>query len=242
MTNGQTMVLEFGFDGFRMVSLAARRQLRLHMPTGHGGNDNSSLKHSAIWYPDVPPPTVNLNEDFLVASEMYMSGYRPLFWSWFGGRGGIYLASLVKIRIIGFIGRIDFFFDTPEVPTGCRSFGRIEDSEDREDEDDEAVEFPIDGPGGEVIDRVEIRQGLFLEGAAEWLRREGYLTWLKLHTNRGRTCEVGRTPTSRKMSVAEKEISAAPGTVITGFYGVQYRYLGFHLMSLGVITEPLRKT
>jgi len=109
-----------------------------------------------------------------------MSGYRPLFWSWFGGRGGIYLASLVKIRIIGVIGRIDFFFDRPEVPTGCRSFGRIDDSEDSEDEDNETVEFPIDRPRGEIIDRVEIRQGLFLEGATKWLRREGHLTWLKV--------------------------------------------------------------
>ncbi|KAK4155856.1 hypothetical protein C8A00DRAFT_41589 [Chaetomidium leptoderma] len=215
MTIGRTM-------GLRMLSVAAVRQRGLQMPAGHSGKDNHSLRHSAIWYPDVPPPTLNLNQDFLVAPEAHTSGFKPLFWSWFGGPGGIYLASLVKVRITGEIGRIDFFFDTPEVPAGCQSFGRIEPWEDKDnnsDDDLKVVEFPIDGPGGEVIDSVEIRQEVRREDLVEWWNSEGYLTWLEIHTNRGRTLKVGSKSKARNGSVVKKRIAATPGTAITGFYG-----------------------
>ncbi|KAK3305101.1 uncharacterized protein B0T15DRAFT_188618 [Chaetomium strumarium] len=232
---GQNMVLEFGFDGFRMVSLAAQLPTP-HMSTGR------SLRSSAIWYPEVPHASLDLNEGFLVEPQEYTSGYRPLFWSCFGGPGGIYLSNLVKITIIGVIDRIEFSFDIQEVPAECRSFGRMGDWEDDEiDDNDGVVEFPIDGPGGEVLDRVELLQELFPEesGAADWLCKEGQLTWLKIYTNRGRMCEVGLKSESRKRHVVRKELSAPS---ITGFYGCQYRHLGSSIISLGVITEPVLET
>ncbi len=74
-----------------------------------------------------------------------------------------------------------------------RSFGRVEeednqdggDDEDNDDENNydsnnEVVEFLIDGPGGEIIDNVEVRQELLLRDTGGWLCREGHLTWLKV--------------------------------------------------------------
>ncbi|KAK3896768.1 hypothetical protein C8A05DRAFT_39683 [Staphylotrichum tortipilum] len=201
-----------------MVSIAAAQEPLVETPTcSKGDDDDNSLSHSAIWYPDMPPPGLALNESFLVAPDVYTSSYRPLFWSRFGVHGGMYLAALVKITISGATGRMDFSFPNPTVPDECRSFGRIADDGD----DDETVEFPIDGPGGEIIDRVERYQELFATDAPGWLAREGDLIWLKIHTNRGWSCEVSSKPGSDETLMAEKEFLAAPGTLTTGFYGVR---------------------
>jgi hypothetical protein len=165
-----------------MVSLAVCPQASGKVPTSLGANDNSyNLRDSAIWYPQPPPTTLNLNEHLLVAPDMYTSGYRPLFWTWFGGPGGSLLSKLVKIKIFGYIGRIDFIFSCPGMTTECQSFGRIDidDSEETENEQDKAVEFMIDGPGGETINRVEIYQAI-LPTTSDWLSREGILTRLKV--------------------------------------------------------------
>jgi hypothetical protein len=75
---------------------------------------------------------------------------------------------------------MDFSFNNDGVPRDCRSFGRIEDDVD---EDAIVAEFQVDGPGGEIINRVEIRQEILLEDAAEWACREGYLLGLKVRVS-----------------------------------------------------------
>ncbi|KAL2172976.1 uncharacterized protein P884DRAFT_213424 [Thermothelomyces heterothallicus CBS 202.75] len=246
----EMMALEFGFDAFRMVSVGAVRPVESSMSSSHGADDNS-LRHSAVWYPDVPSPTLNLNEDFLLAPRTYVSGFKPLFWSRFGGPGGVHLKHLVKLTVVDLdIGRIDFSFNSSSVPAECWRFSRIGDpkrkkdedeDEDEEDDDSEIVEFPIDGPGGEMINKVEVGQQLLRGNVENWLYKEGHLTWLKIHTNRERALEVGSKYTSRRNIMVEKEFRAAPGTAITGFYGSRCRNQGCTLMSLGVMTEPLSK-
>ncbi|KAK3294182.1 uncharacterized protein B0H64DRAFT_400073 [Chaetomium fimeti] len=245
ITSGQTMVLEVGFDGFRMVSFALCRQPTGPQPKGPPKGPRTDgdeiLRDTAIWYPHLPPPDLDLNEDFLVAPDVYRSGFRPLFWTRFGGPGGIYLANLVKINITHVVSRMDFIFNRPGAPTDCRTFGRIHidnSAEESEDEDDKPIEFPIDGPGGEVIHKIEICQAFF---TADWIDREGYLALLKIHTNRGRTCEIGKKPKAGKKPNVEKEFVAAPGTAITGFYGAREIHLRSGITSFGVITEPLLK-
>ncbi|KAK4243852.1 hypothetical protein C7999DRAFT_17857 [Corynascus novoguineensis] len=214
------IALEVGFDGFRMVRIAvAPQQSQISRAPW---NDDNKLRCSAIWYPDVPPLSLDLNEDFFLPLQNYTWGFRPLFWSCFGGPGGIHLAHLTKISAGLWSGliRLDFSFDR-EVPAECQSFGRHEDSEYGE-----GVEFPIDGPGGELIDAVEIWQRYPLEDddADEWFLQEGELAWLKIRTNRGRTWEFGKKKLNRQShSIVKREIVAAPGTVITGFFGAQVR-------------------
>ena len=177
----------------------------------------------------------------------------------------MYLSSLVKITIRKSSGRMDFSFAGPDVPNECRSFGRIAGDHDEDDDSeaevkDKIVEFPIDGFGGEVIDKVEIRQG-FVKNARGRFSREGCLTWFKvptylfvspsgslvcvgktddkeIHTNRDRMCEVGSTRVSRNTRIVDKEFSVAPGTAITGFYGIQEHGFRLSQSMLGVITEP----
>ncbi len=198
-----------------MVSIAVPQQTCVTASAnGHG-----KLRRSALWYPNVPPPLVNLNEDFFLPLQSYTWGYRPLFWTRFGGPSGSYLSHLIKITAswAGGLLRMDFLFDR-KIPDDCQRFGQHEDSENGT-----VIEFSVDGPGGEVIDQVEVRQHYPSEReyVAAWSRREGQLAWLKVTTNRGRTCEFGRKPNSRSKSIVQKKVSATQGSAITGFFGAQ---------------------
>jgi hypothetical protein len=163
----------------------------------------------------------DLNEDFFVAPQQYTSGCRPIFWTRFGGPGGVYLPHLTKVAVscASYLRRIDFSFDK-EVPAECQRFGRLGDPQHTT-----RIEFWIDGPGGEVISKVELDQEFPAGGhnPPAGSRHEGSLLWVKLSTNRGRTCDFGRR--SRSRHVVKREMSAAPGTAITGFYGSQVRCL-----------------
>ncbi|KAK4032771.1 hypothetical protein C8A01DRAFT_40772 [Parachaetomium inaequale] len=182
--------LKVGFDGFRMVSIAL-----LQPPHTPGAPRHGTLRRSAIWYPDLPPP----------ALWAYAASTSPST-----GRCRPSAGALAGLNI----------------------------------KQAETTEFAIDGPGGEVIDSVEIYQQYPAGGAMgpRWLHEEGELCWLKMHTNRGRACEVGEKPKSRSKSktVVRKEFSAAPGTAITGFFGAQYRNQASPITAFGVITELLR--
>ena len=164
-----------------MTSLAiAVSQPAIHPPTGLGIHDDSDLRRLAIWHPDVPPRRLNLNERFVVAPDAYTWGYTPLFWTYFGGCGGVNLAALEKITIRGASGSIHFSFSNPEVPDECRSFGRTADYADLDNET-EAIELLIDGPGGELIDKVELCQEILpADDDSGWLGRQGILAWLKV--------------------------------------------------------------
>jgi hypothetical protein len=154
-------------------------QQPVHPPAGFGSHGDYDLRRLAIWYPDVPPRKLNLNESFAVAPDAYARGYAPLFWTWFGGRGDIYLAALEKITIGAVSGCIHFSFANPEVPDECRSFGRAAKYADR-DKESQPIELLIDGPGGEVIDKVELCQELSPTDAPGWLARQGFLVWFKV--------------------------------------------------------------
>jgi hypothetical protein len=198
-----------------MVSIAVPQQQDTTMVSGH-----DILRRSAIWYPDIPPPMLNLNESSFMPLQAYTWGFKPFFWACFGGPGGIYLTHLTKITSWGSgrLLRLDFSFDRDEVPAECRRFGQI-----KEGEDTERFEFVIDGPGGEVVDKVVVYQEFRSEGegAASSFSREGTLAWLKMSTNRGRACDFGTRFHSRRRPVVRTEFSAAPGTAINGFFGAR---------------------
>ena len=198
-----------------MVSITVSQQDSVETRAdGHG-----RLRRSALWYPDVPPPLVSLNEDFFIPLQSYTWGYRPLFWTRFGGPGGSYLSHLTKVTAswAGGLLRMDFSFDR-EVPDECRRFGRHEDSEN-----ERVIEFLVDGPGGEVIDQVEVWQQYPSEReyVVAWSRQKGKLACLKVSTNRGRMCEFGRKPNSRSKPVIQRKVSAPQGMAITGVFGAQ---------------------
>lgn len=68
--------------------------------------------------------------------------------------------------------RIRFAFDKEDVPAEHRSFGRLKE----EEENEETVEFSIDGPGGERIESIEMRH-YYAEPkeALPWIVKEGIM-------------------------------------------------------------------
>lgn len=123
------------------------------VPPTDAVQDTSALRHSAVWYPEVPAPTLCLNDDSFLPRSFFTSGYKPLFWSCFGGPGGVYLAHLTRIRVswVGSAIRCIKFSYNTDVSAKHQLFER-QQFEGYCSE----LEFDIDGPGGEGIESIAI--------------------------------------------------------------------------------------
>lgn len=136
------------------------------------------MRNSAVWYPDIPPAHLNLNEEFFFPAQSYTQGFKPLFWTHFGGPGGIYLKDLHRISWSTADEIMAFEFQKEDVPLDCRMFGRAP-LPDSDDEDNLDI-FDIDGPGGERITAIEISQKYYKEDGERWLMSEGALALFKV--------------------------------------------------------------
>jgi hypothetical protein len=143
-------------------------------PTPEMQREITRLGHSAVWYPDLPSLTLCLNEDAFLPRNHYVDAYKPLFWTSFGGPGGIFLQHLTKISVIcrGGIRRIEFFYNT-EIPSKFCVLGKL-----NPDEYAKKIDFVIDGPGGEIISVVEVSQH-YDSSSGDWLAKEGALVSCK---------------------------------------------------------------
>ncbi|KAF2970831.1 hypothetical protein GQX73_g2783 [Xylaria multiplex] len=140
--SGPIMAMKVGFDGCKVVSLAVAESIP--------PPECTSLRDSAFWYPRAPPAGLHLNDVHFTAKDTATTRYQPLCWTMFGGRGGVYLRSLVGLSVtcFGTVRNIEFHYDSEEVPVECRKVGRCRT------EGINVIHFPIDGPDGEVIDSV----------------------------------------------------------------------------------------
>ena len=134
-----------------MVSIAV--YTRPPPPTHRALQPGIRLRDSGWWYPRLLPRNLCLNEGSFPPVDHYAMGYRPLFWCHFGGPGGKYLSHLTGIRVAswGGIFRIHFSFDK-EVPAEHQTLGRRKGEIGYED----AIDFSIDGPGGERIEIIKM--------------------------------------------------------------------------------------
>ncbi|KAI9872225.1 MAG: hypothetical protein M1830_001895 [Pleopsidium flavum] len=134
-----------------MVSLGVAEKLSSHIEMSM--MQSKSLRDTALWYPNIPEPGLCLNDDYFTGEDPSAVGYRPLCWKLFGGPGGIYLQSLTDISVtrLGSLCGIEFHYNTDEVPAEWRKLGRRKSTEY-----EQVMRFPIDGPGGEIIETVEV--------------------------------------------------------------------------------------
>ncbi|KAF6239198.1 hypothetical protein HO173_002459 [Letharia columbiana] len=103
------------------------------------------------------------------------------------------------------------------------------------------MHFPIDGPGGEIIETVEVNlvdlKSLYGEPAQSFYGHRK-LRSFKISTNYGNSFHfqpAGDAPDELPL----RPMVIAPGTTITGFYASQNPEMG--LISLGVISEVIRR-
>lgn len=94
-----------------------------------------------------------LNDESFTGECPSTAGYQPLFWTLFGGPGGIYLRSLTEVSVtrLGDLCGIEFRYDTEDLSMRTRTLGRRNITEFSR-----IMRFPIDGPGGELIQTVEV--------------------------------------------------------------------------------------
>ncbi len=114
--------------------------------------EKDTLRSLGLWYPNIPGPTLSLNESSFWPRSNHLHGYQPLVWTTFGGPGGKYLNHLIRISVTlgGGLRGIDFTYNT-DVPVEYRSLGHCPPKEDAK-----VVDFAIDGPGGEIINAIEL--------------------------------------------------------------------------------------
>ncbi|PGH23669.1 hypothetical protein AJ80_02275 [Polytolypa hystricis UAMH7299] len=194
-----------------------------HVPESLRREQLLPLRDIAHWTPSIPDNALSLNERFFKEPRRDLFKYRPLSFFLFGGPNGIYLKNLARISV--WCGRdtslygIDFTYNMEIDGQTVHALGRSELGVRK-------IDFQIDGPGGEVIQAVQI------------YRKYPYGLWsFEIHTNRDRSikfpcCGVeGSTPSTH--------VTVAPSGIITGLYGCFVQGVRIRMESLGVVSEEI---
>ncbi|KAK4174692.1 hypothetical protein QBC36DRAFT_292194 [Triangularia setosa] len=208
---GRDLGSSSGFDTFRLVNVAAvLNDSGIHDDNADGiVEPDRRLKDSGLWYPRAPPDDIKLNGDFCPIKS-FLSGFEP-----------------ISERLV-------VEYNRGEIPEKCRKFGRGRVPEPYYRK---TIGFAINGPGGERIVAVNIRQKHSIYREATHYTEE-VLASPEICTNHGRSCYFAiNDEHDRDYIVAFKEsrFSVKHGMPITGFYGAQ-NYQS-NLAALGVMTE-----
>ncbi|KAI0969761.1 hypothetical protein F4678DRAFT_438108 [Xylaria arbuscula] len=217
--------LVVGFDAFKMVSLATTK-------TPMQTPEDDSLRSLGLWYPDVPGSALSLNESSFMRPSDVSDGHNPLFWATFGGPGGKYLKHLIQISVTigGGLRRIDFTYDI-NVPAEHRSFGHCPPRRYFS-----VVDFVIDGPGGEIINAIELD---YFHNTSSSMEDYWGVYSCKMSTNHARSC-LFTSKMGEKSDHITRVVELDPKATITGFYASEgpngwTKSHGFR--ALGVISE-----
>ncbi|KAH8707412.1 hypothetical protein HC256_010688 [Beauveria bassiana] len=196
--------------------------------------EDTNLRHTAVWYPKVPPEDLVLNDGSFTGLRPVSTTYQPISWIKFGGQRGKNLPH-VKGVMIKFdnasLSGLQFVYDCDVPETGnaaSESFGRCGPSKM-----EGALLFSIDGAAGERITSISVGLAVYENPDYPEHLRHGIIQYLTMSTNFDRTTSLGKKKDGFRM----KNVDVASGTTITGFYG--HFAWGDGLINLGVISEYL---
>lgn len=213
-----------------MVSLTVYHQSP--SPAQAAADDENRLRNSGMWYPDVPGPNLCLNEDSFSPRDHYLGGYQPLFWTSFGGQGGVYLQHLTGLSVVwggGGVRRVDFAYDVA-VPSEHRTFGCQMPGEWTR-----TIDFALDGPGGEIIEAVEVFQH-YPEAGYRWMVKEGTMEAF-------RVSQTNMRPPS--LRIPQPQPPPPSRTLPRDSYWADQQYEGVHkpreVMPLLVASRPAKQ-
>ena len=138
-------------QGYKVTSLA----VRVSRPNqSHAAYPSKmSLRQAALWYPNIPPNKLLLNEKSFAGQGPLSANYRPLCWIHFGGPGGKSL-DYVQGNLVQFshgLHGLQFVYDEAYGRRHSDKLGRC-----KEQESQFKPLFPIDGVKGERIDSVHV--------------------------------------------------------------------------------------
>ncbi|KAK2772311.1 hypothetical protein FQN53_004644 [Emmonsiellopsis sp. PD_33] len=220
------------YDGCKICSIGVSRGIRLVSEP-----QPKSLVDTALWYPSAPEPPLCINDDEPSVTKTTETSYLPLCCTLFGGPGGIYRRYLTGISCrygawIPGLRAIELHYNADSVPTECRNIGQLVRYKT-----DTVTFFPIDGQGGEVIDRVEAGFDSPDDSEAYVDYHKGGLMTLKISTNRGREITLDCPNGDRGCAATYRTLIITPGTTLTGFYWSWDIMAG--IISIGAISEKL---
>ncbi|PVH94892.1 hypothetical protein DM02DRAFT_618273 [Periconia macrospinosa] len=228
-------LLKAGFDAMKIVSLA------ISEGTLASSVQPLSLREDAFWLPVIPPEGLIFNDHS--RDKVWVNRtQRPYNMILFGGSRGENLSKLVQlvVWIVGFgnhIHGVEFRYNTEIDGRKIHTIGRcgpFSDAEPRQEapfdsSEDQMISFDIDGPGGERINHVYIRND-FCE----------QLYGFRLCTNRGREVTI---PPPHSAAYDDKRpfvLVDTTQTEIIGFYSLLETLVIFS--TLGVISRNHCKT
>lgn len=135
-----------------MISLAIGGNLRSAHKEATPEIDH--LRKYALWHPKIPESELFLNERFFMGEDPLVPGYRPLHRTLFGGPDGSDLRSLTGISVTLFDNQpfsMKFFYNNERI-----SRERLELGYHPSKVFWRTIIFPVDGPGGEIIEVVDV--------------------------------------------------------------------------------------
>lgn len=206
----------------------------------------TNLRHRGLWYPDIPSPRLSLNESSVSGVDLHKYRFHPLFWTMFGGAGGMRLSHLTSISVLfnSCIRVIRFGYHGNEAEQGVHTteLGRYRPGELEETGETRTESFRINGAGGERISAISLRIKC-PNRRNETTFSETWMTGLKVLTNHYRSHVFSDYTWEDELGVDEKqsEIRPEPGTIITGLYAHQVRKQLVPLPYTGMSNAILRR-
>lgn len=151
-----------------MVSLAVVEEF----PAGCGNFAAliESLPGTYVRHYSCPPPGLYLSRFAWINSWVSPSKHeQPFVWTYFGSQNGENLKHLIGITatVTNTVHHVEFGYSRTGIPDQCRSMGCRCSPQNARD-----IPFSIDGPGGEVIEAVDV--GLEVTDGLDWIKSENH--------------------------------------------------------------------
>ncbi|XHG02713.1 hypothetical protein AWENTII_006054 [Aspergillus wentii] len=218
-------VLKACFDEYKMVKLAVgSKPLRVAKKQPPPSWMDYMMKN-ALWYPKIASGKLCFNEDSFSGGDILVPGYRPIVWTLFGDEDGSRLSSLTQMMIMVYRERfwkLVFFYGSEVSFTRGIDLGRLPDVPRN---NGPVIRFPIDGPGGERIDSVQVVIRNKSSRISSRYFRSGTPLYYKFSTNRGRHIWTRRDEELLELpkGTSLHTLHIMPGTIPIGFYAVKVR-------------------
>ncbi|KAK2750687.1 hypothetical protein FQN57_002760 [Myotisia sp. PD_48] len=209
---GPVRALGVGIDAYKLVILAVSEENSIAPPPPRVRERSRSIRSTELWYPQIPSHDVLINDPYQILT-IGDPRFTPMVWTHFGGPNGIYLRSIteISINLYSSFCSIEFQYNIKDIPPSVCKFGLLGSLLDQYIK---FTRFPIDGPGGELIQKIDI--GVTQEEPKQLVS----ISVFKISTNFGR---IGYFLSQNDSPNVTRwvSLSVAPGSTITGLWGTQ---------------------
>lgn len=137
-----------------------------------------SLRRAAIWYPNIIPHGLVLNEDSFTGENPLSTGYQPLSWIHFGGRDGTAMPQVrgIQAKFTHYVLGLQVIYNEAHE----RRYSDILGPGGEIPLSGTSPPFPIDGADGERIDSVSVGIRRYTDTDIPSILRHGLLDYIEV--------------------------------------------------------------